>query len=67
LAVKVSLKWPANEGDRRKSATPRLPCLAVLIDADNTSPQIAGGLFEEIAKFGEASGRRVYGDFSSRI
>jgi hypothetical protein len=36
----------------------------VLIDADNTSPQIAGGLFEEVAKFGEASVRRIYGDFS---
>jgi hypothetical protein len=38
---------------------------AVLIDADNTSPQIAEGLFEEVAKFGEASVRRIYGDFSS--
>ena len=38
---------------------------AVLIDADNTSPRIAAGLFEEIAKFGEASSRRIYGDFSS--
>ena len=36
----------------------------MLIDADNTSPQIAGGLFEEVAKFGEASVRRIYGDFS---
>jgi hypothetical protein len=43
----------------------RLPRFAVLIDADNTSPQIAGGLFEEVAKFGEASVRRIYGDFSS--
>jgi len=39
--------------------------LAVLIDADNTSAKIADGLFEEIAKIGEASVRRVYGDFSS--
>jgi uncharacterized LabA/DUF88 family protein len=38
---------------------------AVLIDADNTSPRIVAGLFEEIAKFGEASSRRIYGDFSS--
>jgi uncharacterized LabA/DUF88 family protein len=38
---------------------------AVLIDADNTSPRIAAGLFDEIAKFGEASVRRIYGDFSS--
>lgn len=39
--------------------------LAVLIDADNTSPRIVDGLFEEIAKLGEATVRRVYGDFSS--
>ena len=39
--------------------------LAILIDADNTSPRIAAGLFEEIAKFGEASVRRINGDFSS--
>ena len=43
----------------------RLRRFAVLIDADNTSPRIAAGLFEEIAKFGEASVRRIYGDFSS--
>ncbi|MBS0546798.1 MAG: NYN domain-containing protein, partial [Proteobacteria bacterium] len=28
-------------------------------------PRIVAGLFEEIAKFGEASVRRIYGDFSS--
>jgi hypothetical protein len=44
---------------------PRSPRLAVLIDADNTSAKIADGLFEEIAKIGEASVRRIYGDFSS--
>jgi uncharacterized LabA/DUF88 family protein len=44
---------------------PRSPRLAVLIDADNTSPRIAAGLFEEVAKLGEASVRRIYGDFSS--
>ena len=43
----------------------RLRRFAVLIDADNTSPRIAAGLFEEIARFGEASVRRIYGDFSS--
>ena len=46
-------------------ADPRSPRLAVLIDADNTSPRIADGLFDEIAKIGEASVRRIYGDFSS--
>ena len=48
-----------------KSEPQRLPRFAVLIDADNTSPQIASGLFEEVAKFGEASVRRIYGDFST--
>lgn len=43
----------------------RLARFAVLIDADNTSPQIAEGLFQEVATFGEASVRRIYGDFSS--
>jgi hypothetical protein len=38
--------------------------LAVLIDADNASHRIAAGLFEEIATIGEASVRRIYGDFS---
>jgi Fe-S-cluster formation regulator IscX/YfhJ len=42
----------------------RSPRLAVLIDADNTSAKIVDGLFEEIAKIGEASVRRIYGDFS---
>jgi uncharacterized LabA/DUF88 family protein len=41
------------------------PLLCVLIDADNTSPQYATAIFEEVASFGEASVRRVYGDFSS--
>jgi hypothetical protein len=40
--------------------------LAVLIDADNASSQIADGLFEEIAKIGEASVRRIYGDFAGQ-
>lgn len=43
----------------------RSPRLAVLIDADNASAKIVDGLFEEIAKIGEASVRRIYGDFSS--
>ncbi len=43
---------------------PRPPRLAVLVDADNASARIAPGLFEEIAKLGEASVRRIYGDFS---
>jgi len=45
-------------------AEPVSPRLAVLIDADNTSAKIADGLFDEISKMGEASVRRIYGDFS---
>ncbi|HAV09218.1 MAG TPA: Maebl, partial [Rhodobacteraceae bacterium] len=44
---------------------PRAPLLAVLIDADNTSPRWTKAIFDEIASIGEASVRRVYGDFSS--
>lgn len=43
----------------------RSPRLAVLIDAENTSARIADGLFDEIAKIGEASVRRIYGDFTA--
>lgn len=41
------------------------PRLAVLIDADNISHKIADSLFAHIAKLGDASVRRIYGDFSS--
>ncbi|HEY0103768.1 MAG TPA: NYN domain-containing protein, partial [Brevundimonas sp.] len=43
----------------------RPPRLAVLIDAENASPKIAEALFTEIATLGEASARRIYGDFAS--
>jgi uncharacterized LabA/DUF88 family protein len=39
--------------------------LAVLIDADNASPDIAEGLMREISKYGTASVRRVYGDWTT--
>ncbi|MGZ9809548.1 NYN domain-containing protein [Pseudoroseicyclus sp. H15] len=42
------------------------PLLAVLIDADNSSPAKARAVFAEIASLGEASVRRCYGDFSSQ-
>jgi hypothetical protein len=54
-----------HRGAVMKTEQQRLPRFAVLIDADNTSSQIASGLFEEVAKFGEPSVRRIYGDFSS--
>jgi len=39
--------------------------LAVLIDADNAQAAVIESLLEEVAKFGEASVRRIYGDFTS--
>lgn len=39
--------------------------LAVLIDADNAQPAVIDGLLAEIAKFGVASVKRIYGDFTS--
>ncbi|SIQ15510.1 OST-HTH/LOTUS domain-containing protein [Alkalispirochaeta americana] len=39
--------------------------LAVLIDADNSQPAIMEGLLEEVANYGIASIKRIYGDWSS--
>jgi len=39
--------------------------LAVLIDADNAPPSIIEGLLTEIAKFGTAYVKRIYGDWTS--
>ena len=39
--------------------------LAVLVDADNTPAAIVEGLFAEIAKYGNASVRRIYGDWTT--
>ena len=38
--------------------------LAVLIDADNTQPGIIEGLLNEIADYGTASVKRIYGDWT---
>ena len=45
---------------------PRAPRLAVLIDADNVPSSYAEAIFEEIAGLGEASVRRIYGDWSAQ-
>ena len=39
--------------------------LAVLIDADNAPAAVIEGLLAEIARFGEATVKRIYGDFTS--
>jgi uncharacterized LabA/DUF88 family protein len=47
-------------------AQTRAPRLAVLIDADNVPASYAEAIFEEIAGLGEASVRRIYGDWSAQ-
>jgi uncharacterized LabA/DUF88 family protein len=44
----------------------RTPRLCVLIDADNVPASYAEAIFEEIAALGEASVRRIYGDWSAQ-
>ena len=39
--------------------------LAVLIDADNAQPSITEGLLTEVAKFGVARVKRIYGDWTT--
>jgi uncharacterized LabA/DUF88 family protein len=39
--------------------------LAVLIDADNAQPSITEGLLSEVAKYGLASVKRIYGDWTT--
>ena len=40
------------------------PKLALLIDADNAQPSIIADLLSEVAKFGTASVKRIYGDWT---
>lgn len=41
------------------------PRLAVLIDADNAQASVIEGLLAEIARYGEATVKRIYGDFTA--
>ena len=40
--------------------------IAVLFDADNTSPKYAEAVIEELATYGAPTIKRAYGDFSSQ-
>jgi len=53
---KLVAKIEAEEPTRR---------LAVLIDADNAQAAVIEGLLAEVARFGEATVKRIYGDFTS--
>lgn len=50
--------------EKNESEEPSLR-LAVLIDADNAQAAVIEGLLAEIARFGEATVRRIYGDFTA--
>jgi uncharacterized LabA/DUF88 family protein len=39
--------------------------LALLIDADNAQASVIDGILSEVARFGEATVKRIYGDFTS--
>lgn len=39
--------------------------LAILIDADNANPAVVEGLLAEVAKFGIATVKRIYGDWTA--
>lgn len=47
-----------------KMATDNSGTLALLIDGDNASPKIIVGLMAEIANYGTASVKRIYGDWT---
>ncbi|GAA4178295.1 NYN domain-containing protein [Gryllotalpicola koreensis] len=44
---------------------PETPHLAVLIDADNVAPRRIAALLAEVSRYGDASVRRMYGDWTS--
>ena len=47
------------------ASTQSSPRLAVLIDGDNTTPTIIEALLAEIAKYGSATVKRAYGDWTT--
>ena len=53
------MEYAQKSGDRQMK-------LAVLIDADNAQPAAIQGLLDEIAKYGIASVKRIYGDWTSQ-
>ncbi|MFP5445332.1 MAG: NYN domain-containing protein [Betaproteobacteria bacterium] len=55
-APRVSTKQSADEPTMR---------LAVLIDADNAQAAVIDGLLAEVARFGESTVKRIYGDFTA--
>lgn len=56
MAIRTPSRNDREDGQRR---------LAVLIDADNAQASIIEGLLAEIARYGVASVKRIYGDWTS--
>jgi uncharacterized LabA/DUF88 family protein len=54
------------KSQKRSDAEEPTARLAVLIDADNAQAAVIDGLFAEIARYGEATVRRIYGDFTTQ-
>ena len=40
--------------------------IAVLIDGDNAQPKLLKEIIEEVSKYGKATIRRIYGDWTSQ-
>jgi uncharacterized LabA/DUF88 family protein len=57
-------RWIANRTEAMAMATDNSGTLALLIDGDNASPKIVVGLLAEIANYGVASIKRIYGDWT---
>lgn len=47
------------------ASSPETRRLALLIDADNAQPAVIDGLLAEVARFGSATVKRIYGDWTS--
>src|SRR6266508_3640140 len=56
---------PSSSDPRRFVATTNNEQLAVLIDADNAQPGIVAELLAEISRYGTASVKRAYGDWTT--
>lgn len=52
------------DGEKGSMANETTATLALLIDGDNASPKIVTGLLAEIANYGVASVKRIYGDWT---
>jgi hypothetical protein len=62
---KSGIIMPSPKLNARNEQDEQSPRLAVLIDADNAQAAVIAELLAEIATFGEATVKRIYGDFTA--